>query len=260
MIKQEKWLQKVFEHAQAVEEYCDKYGYYRVFTGLYGSQNYGLADEHSDVDTKSLIVPSASDWVWNNDGKANIVLTMPDGSHAELKPIVSMFKQFQKGNVNFLEIIDTPYVDINADWEWLYMELFDHFNDICEHNKYMQSEVLLGYVRQMEKRTLSTDEDYDSKAFMHYLRLRNFVQRYLIEGQSFGQALDCSDEYAYLVGTVKAHRFHKETVYDFINESEKWYQDIRKIVNERYTDEEKFDTNQFFRSLAIRTMEQLVSN
>ena len=99
--------EQVSEHSRTVMTVYP----YIVFTGLFGSQNYNLADKHSDVDTKSIILPSKKDWLFGDFEYSDIV--MPDKSHAEVKDLVAKLKQFDKGNINFLEILYTPYVAVN---------------------------------------------------------------------------------------------------------------------------------------------------
>ena len=142
-------LKKVFEHAEAVDKYCAEHNMVRAFTGLFGSQNYGLNEENSDVDTKSLIIPSATDWLWSTVGEANYVISMPDGSHSELKPVISMFKQWIKGAQNFMEILYTPYIDINPEYEWLYSDLINTADYIAHTNMYRQVDVWAGYAKHM---------------------------------------------------------------------------------------------------------------
>ena len=47
-----------------------------------GSQNYGLADENSDVDTKLIITPSINDFVFN---EMNII-KLADGTEVNVFP------------------------------------------------------------------------------------------------------------------------------------------------------------------------------
>ena len=104
-------MDKIYEHVQAVDTYCKSIGAVRILTALYGSQNYNLHTPTSDVDTKSIIIPNLQDWLWGEDQQTNKVLTLADGSHAECKPVVDMFKQYLKGNINFLETLITPPPD-----------------------------------------------------------------------------------------------------------------------------------------------------
>ena len=55
---------RVQEHAQYVEKKYPEY--IRFFTALQFSQNYGVSDEYSDIDTKTLIIPTFKELIFNN--------------------------------------------------------------------------------------------------------------------------------------------------------------------------------------------------
>ena len=70
---------------------------------LQGSQNYGMADEESDVDSKMLILPTLEDLVLNNKPISH-TLEMPDNQeHIDIKDAREYFKIFRKSNINFVE-------------------------------------------------------------------------------------------------------------------------------------------------------------
>ena len=43
-----------------------KFGHHPIYIALTGSQNYDLANEDSDVDTKAIVVPTLRDLALNN--------------------------------------------------------------------------------------------------------------------------------------------------------------------------------------------------
>lgn len=252
-------LRKVFEHAEAVDQYCESIGAIRVMTALFGSQNYSLATATSDVDTKSIIVPKLDDWLWSTEGDTNHVITMPDGSHAELKPVVGMFKQFIKGNINFLEMLYTPYVDIACGWEWLYNDLIQNADNIARHNMYKQSSVWFGYIDQMMTRTFRshesqgfrTDLGYNPKAFMNVLRLKTTFIRWFEFHRPFDEAIDMGDFYDELTA-VKSGSMSYEYVQTLIGDVDQWIVKMREYVHQHYTDKEVFNAEQYFRDLCLK--------
>lgn len=266
----EKTLRKVFEHAEAVDKYCEKIGAIRVMTALFGSQNYGLSTPESDVDTKSIIVPRLDDWLWSTEGNTNHVIEMPDGSHAELKPIVGMFKQFIKGNINFLEMLYTPYVDIAEGWEWLYNELAENADNICRHNMYKQTSVWFGYINQMITRTLrssktakvnpDTNKDeqgydyslnYNPKAAMNAMRLKETFIRYFEFQRPFDEAIDMSSFRTELL-SVKKGNLSREFVVEIMNNINTWIDKTHAWVENHYVDKEVWDVETFFRELCLK--------
>ena len=115
------WEQALEEHLWAVE----RAGYKREnILGIfaYGSQNYGVATENSDWDTKAIIVP---DW-------QNLVLRPPvsmeihlaNEEHCEVKDIREIVNMFKKQNINFVEILFTEYKWINP--------LYQYLKDFCD--------------------------------------------------------------------------------------------------------------------------------
>jgi hypothetical protein len=255
-------LKKVFEHAAAVDEYCAKHHCTRIMTGLFGSQNYGLDTPSSDVDTKSIIVPDLHDWLWSTEGYCNHVLTMPDGSHAEMKPVVGMFKQFVKGNINFLEILYTPYIDIAPGWEWVYESLTGAADNITRHNMYQQSRVWLGYINQMMKRTFNQSEQlgyrvdlgYNPKALMNALRLKQTFIRYFEFQRPFDESIDLS-ELRHELLNVKQGFCSKEYAKTLIDDMELWCIKADKYIKQHYEDKEVFNAEWYLRMLALEIFE-----
>ena len=263
-------LMKVFEHAEAVDSYCAEHGMIRIFTGLFGSQNYGLDTDKSDVDTKSIVVPSVSDWLWSTEGDANYVLEMPDGSHAEMKPVVGMFKQFIKGNVNFIELLYTPYVEIAEGWEWFYEELIAQADNICRHNMYRQARAWMGFVDQMAVRTLRSSRNakvdpethtdtmgynyelhYNPKAFMNFLRLKETFTRYFHFNRPFDEAIDMSDRREELLA-VKAGSMPVDYVETLIEDGDLWLAKEGEYINHHYEDKNVWNAEEYLRGLALQ--------
>ena len=79
---------------------------------LQGSQNYNLdiyTDEYkSDIDTKAILLPSFEDFC---KGSAPISTThvRKNEEHIDLKDIRIMFETLKKQNVNFVEVLFSPF-------------------------------------------------------------------------------------------------------------------------------------------------------
>ena len=95
---EQKWMNEVEAHHEIA---CDHNGYERavMFTCLYGSQNYGLATDASDVDTKSYVFPSIRDTAFHRPLLSK-ELVAPDGSHVEMKDYRDMFANIRKQSMN----------------------------------------------------------------------------------------------------------------------------------------------------------------
>ena len=66
-----------------------------------GSQNYGLADENSDVDTKLIITPSINDFVFNRLPVSSTHI-LENNEHIEIKDVRLMFNCYKKQNINLI--------------------------------------------------------------------------------------------------------------------------------------------------------------
>lgn len=75
---------------------------------LQGSQNYGLDDENSDIDTKAFCIPSLTSLI---EGKKMVskIYVLPDNSHIEVKDIRLLPELLRKQNPSYLEILSTDY-------------------------------------------------------------------------------------------------------------------------------------------------------
>lgn len=71
-----------------------------------------MADEDSDIDTKSIIIPGMDDLIAFNG--ISLEYHLPNDEHADAKDIRLMFNSFLKGNPNFLELLYTDYYAIDS--------------------------------------------------------------------------------------------------------------------------------------------------
>ena len=99
---------------------------------LQGSQNYGLSDEGSDIDSKLLVLPCFEDVVLNRQAVSRTHV-MGNGEHCDVKDIREYFKTFRKQNVNFVEILFTEWHLFNHDYADLWMELLRRREEIARY-------------------------------------------------------------------------------------------------------------------------------
>ena len=84
---------------------------HKEWVGLFlqGSQNYNLDYEGSDIDTKVIVIPNFTDFVLNAKPISTTHI-MENDEHVDFKDIRLMFDCIKKQNVNFVEILFTPYL------------------------------------------------------------------------------------------------------------------------------------------------------
>lgn len=123
-------IQKAIEeHKKKVLEYYSEEQILGIF--VYGSQNYNLATDKSDVDTKAIIIPSlenlAIDPVKTKEVQVN------EEEHCEIMSIMHLIDNFKKQNINFIEILYTEYFWINPCYKSLWDYYFISIRDLISH-------------------------------------------------------------------------------------------------------------------------------
>ena len=187
---------RVQEHAQYVEKKYPEC--IRFFTALQGSQNYGLSDEYSDVDTKTLIIPTFKELIFNKNRISTALEVTPTIEHADVKDMLEMFYCFRKQNINFLEILFTPYVDVNPMFQDEYNALYESRERIAKYNPYQGLRAMIGHL--MEKyhafdhpypSIIDKIEKYgyDPKQLHHMVRIQEFMIRFIVNGEKYEDCL-----------------------------------------------------------------------
>ena len=165
----DKNTRKLREKVQERWNHLESLGYKVIFVGLYGSQNYGLDDEGSDIDVKAIVLPTLKDLMTRRS--ISKVYELEDGL-TEVKDLASYSKIITKGNPAFIEPFHSKYKMGN-------IELINLFSSV-EVNLH----AALGMVcqkRELIKKGNGTDKQrkeigYDPKNFHHIVRLAHIIE------------------------------------------------------------------------------------
>lgn len=205
-------MDEVQSHMMQVKKWCEKKPYTPTVwaTMLYGSQNYGLDSVDSDVDTKTMLLPSFN-MVLMDTARVSTEVTMPDGSLDNCKDLREMFGNYLKGNINFVETLYTPYYEVNC-FAKEFEDLRAHRNLIANAKPRRLMHMAGGMARQKYeafdhpfegKLAVLEKYGYDPKQLHHLVRLYHFMQVYL-ESCNFYMALFC------------AKSTHDKTLHDYL--------------------------------------------
>lgn len=173
----------------------EKYNY--MYMGLYGSQNYHLDTEDSDVDAKAIVVPELRDLI--NNREVSKTYGNPEEGLVDVKDVRIMFQQFLKMNVNFLEILFTKEFATNLFFFKEIVNLRGLRDDIVESDIKRFAQSNLGMMKskmvKLTKPTPATEKaikqyGYSGKEACHIIRMGELLEGYLERGLSFGEALD----------------------------------------------------------------------
>lgn len=191
---------ETFKHYTKVAEWCHEQPGQPTpwVTMLYGSQNYGLESAESDVDTKSMLLPSF-EMVCLNSKRISTEVVMPDGSLDNCKDFREMFGNYLKGNINFVETLYTRHFDCTELYYPEFKELQEQRDLIanCQPQKLMH--MACGMARQKYaafskefegKKEVLAKYGYDPKQLHHLVRLFYFMKTFR-DTMDFEQALLC---------------------------------------------------------------------
>lgn len=190
-------MHRVSEHLEAVLET----GHDWVGIFLQGSQNYGLDYEGSDIDTKAILLPSFEDFVLNAKPISTTHI-MENNEHCDFKDIRLMFETIKKQNVNFVEILFTPWMILNPKYEDLFRPVLENRERIAKYSNYAGVNCIVGMALMKQKAMehpyptiLDKIEKYgyDPKQLHHAVRMRDFLERY-IAGVPYEDCLKPSSE------------------------------------------------------------------
>lgn len=191
----DEWIMaRLAEHYEEAKTLIDE----SRIVGLFcqGSQNYGLDYEGSDIDTKLIITPTFEDIAFNQK-LISTTHVRQNNEHIDLKDIRLYIETFRKQNLNFLEILFTPYKIVNPQYAEFWQKLVDAREAITHYDAHRMFKSMRGIALEkyhaMEHRYPSKIEiidkyGYDSKQLHHLIRIEEFLERY-IKGESYEKCL-----------------------------------------------------------------------
>lgn len=207
---------------------------------------------NSDIDTKLITIPTFEEICFNKKPLSTTHIREND-EHIDMKDIRLYFQCFRKQNINFMEILFTPYKivipDYEKEWELLvaYREEIAHYNPVAAV-KCMKGAALEKYYAMEHpypsKLALIEQYGYDAKQLHHLLRYNEFLQRYMA-GEPYIKCLKPNDANyfaevkAYKYNLIEARELAKETIDqltiiadDFRNNTEdKCDEDVENLLN-----------------------------
>ena len=171
-----------------------------IFIGLQGSQNYKLDTPKSDIDTKLILAPSLNDLIFNKKA-VSTTHVLPNDEHTDWKDIRLIFETFRKQNLNFVEILYSPWIIINNTyWEEI-KPLFEKRDLVGFYCKTRAVQTMKGIALNkydaLRKDTPSHKEDlekfgYSPKELHHLIRITDFMEKY-IKGSPYEECMIPND-------------------------------------------------------------------
>lgn len=98
--------EEIFKTLSSYKKKLEEQGYNVIYIGLYGSQNYNVDDELSDIDAKAIILPSLHDIIFRKITSKTIEC---ENGSIDVKDLITFYDVIKKGNFSYIESIDTEY-------------------------------------------------------------------------------------------------------------------------------------------------------
>lgn len=161
-----------------------------IAIALFGSQNYGISHEDSDIDTKTILLPSRADII-NGVHVSISERVYPNG--------INQFKDFRdvlnnimmKGGIGFLECFYTPFFicdPTNAHYWYYFLDLKDVMADKA-HDRILHC--ARGIARAYYEKILQKN---DFKSKIHLLWMYIFIRRFTLDND-FNRAIKLGMSY-----------------------------------------------------------------
>lgn len=259
--------ERVKEHSEIVRKQHRKQG--EVFvTCLQGSQNYGLSDNKSDIDTKTLFIPNLKQALFEKPITETLVLE--NNEHADVKDIREMFRMFEKQNTNFIEILFTHYYYCNPKYSNELAWLQIHREQIATGNPRQTIWANLGHIKEKIKKfdnsTIGTAEDvarlgYDPKQLHHMYRLQDFLIKFTdkIDGKSkrtYNEILTRPTNPGFLMKCKRGY-FNRQYAESMRSSMESWVSWFEQEYGNKYPNEPTWDMAKFFQDLSYDLIKKL---
>ena len=161
---------EIFKKLSEYKKVLEDKGYKVIYIGLYGSQNYNVDDELSDIDCKAIVLPSLHNIIFRKVTSTTIEL---ENGAIDVKDLITFYDVIRKGNFSYIESIDTEYSIGDKYIKELFKQIRPNLKSIlgamCEKRKALTHEYPSKVV-EFEK------WGFDPKQYHHILRLHDILQ------------------------------------------------------------------------------------
>lgn len=172
-------LFQVQERHNIVEYFSDGRYDSVLMTALFGSQNYKLDNENSDIDTVSIVLPTYKNFICGDQPVSQETM-QKDGSHIVLKDIRLAFNNLRKSNPNSIEWLISSYQVYNQEFNDIllhYLHDADRLFYMAHSNYTSMMNAIAGMTKSLKRENMSL-----GKRFAHYVRLTTLLDKYIDYG------------------------------------------------------------------------------
>lgn len=211
----------IFKTLSSYKKELEREGYDVVYIGLYGSQNYNVDDEESDIDARAIVIPSLHDIIFRKT--TSKVVEFETGA-VDVKDLITYYDVIKKGNFSFIEAIDTPYFIGDKKIKELFQQIRPNLKSMLgamyEKRKALTHEYPSKH-KEFEK------WGFDPKQYHHIIRLKFILQKNNNElDKNFISYIKYDDESETRKYLISQKRNYDNLLRDFVE------QDSDRIIEE----------------------------
>lgn len=226
-------IEKVEQHHNLVQARYPNYTV--IFTSLYGSQNYGLDNKNSDIDTCTFILPPFLDFI-RGVPAVNNEFDTEDGK-CVVKDIRLAFNLLRKPSPNSIEWFLSDYQHYEPAYASILRKYLDngHNRQMIIHCDYRNMiNAIIGTAMGLHGRNMSSGKKYS-----HIIRLTNLASKYIssIETSRYFLLPKQDREIALLAKTTPPEYSFQENIDAGIQEIKNIFQYFR--YSETFQEDEK---------------------
>ena len=139
-----------------------------LMLSLYGSQNYRIENENSDIDCECFIFPTKKNIIFGESLYSTCITTEYGTCH--VKDIRAAFNELRKSSPNILEIFASPYMIINEEYNAIIEEICFDVDYLAHLSPYKLMRGLDGLYNKYRKEMMISN-----KAYANMLRIENMM-------------------------------------------------------------------------------------
>ena len=192
-----------------------------VFIGLFGSQNYGLDSNSSDIDCVAVTIPSLDDLISGTPDVKTLTpneftLNKSDDGQVKLMDLRDFAKQLSKGSFTNLEALLSDYVIVDKSFTDFYNERFKIYLRYVWNYQNAVYGAIHNLLNQYKAHANDTDRLRNQKRMYEMLRLAELYKQVMDKDIAYPEFYIKDLSTRCLIGSVKCGSLDSDKLLDAI--------------------------------------------
>lgn len=244
--------QNIFKKLSEYKKILEQKGYTVIYVGLYGSQNYNVDDEYSDVDAKAIILPTLHDIIFRKVTSTTIEC---ENGAIDVKDLITFYDVIKKGNFSYVEAIDTEYSIGDKYIKELFKQIRPNLKSVLGAMYEKRKALTHEYPSKTEE---FKKWGFDPKQYHHIIRLYDLLEFNIIN-HHLCSYLEYSTQDAEYMITIKRNSDNLSKEY-VEQESDNFINRARELIDYNYVYEYKNIDNEINNYIEDKLKLELLKN